>query len=572
MRKIKNIIFYNSTKNKICTEQSCIFYNDGTVEKVSKNNGIELIIEFAKENNLKNMTEVNQCKNIRILTEETFLKEYMNILKDSYEEVKEENKTEEEENVPIQNQYFQKKQQKKNKSILKRIWFTAKLALGLTVAFITGKEVKFVYDIFNSSSSYDNENKNKQLIENNNISKLLNHVTTNDDKRRFLTKAWTYLNEYNSDFSSQYLSKKTDTKLAHSWEEVVIQELLYNNYKKAELTNIFDSYTCDYDLMYKAYQNAIKQETKAHIVQTSSFNKQSLINSNKGKDFYMKYESLMISFNIQDSSERKEKVAQQFYNLLKEDFDVSNIKNNESYKLAILPIINAMNKECKNLNRDYILSDKELKDINKKCLNKIVKEKLEKYIKTINTYSIVTQSVNNDCYSVTYENIKEAAINKLLENNYYGIQNNQRNISDHKEYKKRINWNYNNINIINEPIPSNNKEKSEKKETKTKKFEEEILLDDNNRNTNSDETSTPEENNSDTNTPEPTNNDNKNNIINNPEPESYNEDESIDYNESLSEYNSITNIESIEDKVNRIINQLDTTTNYPSNSKVYIKR
>ena len=477
MKKIKNIVLYDLNQNDIYTEQACIFYSDGDVESVSKEKCIELISVFAEQNNIKNMDDLKNNEHIKILSEKEFENEYDNILNNSKEETIDNNldKTDELIKEDIENNNYEYKS-----NDYRKFWFTLKLGLGIGAIVLGTKVVKSIINYNSSSKEYniDNikDNKNNFDIENNNkTGKLLNDNTLNEEKRMFITTVWSYLNQYNNDFSSLHLSEESTTKLALTWDEVIAEELIYNNIDKEALTQIFDSYNFNAEDMYNAYLNAISQETEAHIVQTTPLNKTLMFNNDEGKSFYEKYETMMINFNNETEDNKKEEIANDFYLNLRNDFDIKDIDSIKSYKLSIIPIINAMNMECRNLDKDYLLTEEEKNFFNKKIPKKIVKKKLEEYEKVLNTYAIADKALNNN--AISFEAIKQTAIEDLEGNNSYNIEENQRDISDHKEYIDRINWKYtknssnSNFNLENSENNNNNNEKenNDKKEQEKKK-------------------------------------------------------------------------------------------------------
>ena len=502
MKEIRNIIFYSSNKDNIYTEQACIFYSDGSVESVTKDKGIDATLEFAKKEGIKYMSSLKSCKNIQIMTEKDFEKHYDKILLDSLsynkkqiqkkqEEIKDnekkkdnnkdnQNTKQKENNIKKEKAKVNKpkktiKKTKKKKSKLKKLWLGIKIGLGVTCAVVIGKGVKFVHDLFTPNNNYNKESNNDSTNLNtttnstessNKVSELLSKNTINEKKRIFITKTWSYLQQYNETFSNKHIENNKSSKLAHTWDEIVVQQLLYNKYSRDDLTKIFGTYDFDSEIMYNAYKKAIKQETQAHIVQTSSFEKQNLINNEKGKKFYMKYESLIISFNIQTNSAKKEEIAKEFYSELRKDFNLKekDIKNIEDYKLSITPIVNAMNKMCKNLDKDYVLNEKELSYFNSDVLFEKALNKLEKANDTLYTYRTASKAVGDE-EALSFETFEDAAMDEVDAKGIYNVSDKARDISDHKEYKERVNWKYNKSDVKEKTSQQNEKQSTESKKS-----------------------------------------------------------------------------------------------------------
>ena len=62
-KKIANIVFYKFYSEDGARKQACIFYNDGTVRSCSYEDGIDAVVEMAKEEKITSKDELSQLIN-----------------------------------------------------------------------------------------------------------------------------------------------------------------------------------------------------------------------------------------------------------------------------------------------------------------------------------------------------------------------------------------------------------------------------------------------------------------------------------------------------------------------------
>ena len=170
---------------------------------------------------------------------------------------------------------------------------------------------------------------------------------------------------------------------------------------------------------------------KYRIVQFDSFPTSILIQNDKNKDTYYKYENILIKFNRETRFNRKKKLANTFFKTVRNDFrgktDISN-----TY-LPVKSIIDAMQIMCNNTKGVNSLTKKE-----KVKLNKLYDAKTEENYQRYLTYKLVNKVTDEDA-SVSI--FKDVALRKLNDGNNYNL--NLRDISKNKVYKKQLNWKYN---------------------------------------------------------------------------------------------------------------------------------
>lgn len=321
---------------------------------------------------------------------------------------------------------------KKEKNIKKRIKKTILfLLLSFGIGAAVGMPVKSIINnsrIEHKNKDEDEENKD-EVIEIFELSKLLGSKQINDERKQFIKENWDYLIDYNSTFAYDYTAHGSRTRLSHTFEEIMLSQLIFNDYNNEELQKIFGSYTVDVDKMIDAYKKGVKQDKMAHIIQTKSTRKQALARNNEVSDFYTKYESQMISFNINDKEE-KIKIAKEFYNMVRQDFDFKNT-DIDNYKLSVIPIIKAMDEVCSKLNDNFTLNEKEKKYFDEDLINSRIKTILNSINSNASNYK------ENEI--VTFEELMNIEIKDAISNKIYRNEESKRNISDHSDYIENIN-------------------------------------------------------------------------------------------------------------------------------------
>lgn len=268
------------------------------------------------------------------------------------------------------------------------------------------------------------------------ITDALNNATINTQKKVHLSRIYSWLNYFNDSFANHYYSKKEDTKPAHRWTEAVVDYLLFNNIGHTTAYNIFDTYTLDTDQLLKVYKKGIDQDTQAYIISEESLRVDQLINSERGKEFYKVYKKLFKKYKslTKDSKYTKEEVVNTFSKLIREDFLTAG-KEITSYKLAVLPIINAFYELSSNIDAVEKLSQAELDYVNEKMLEK-AESKLGEYSNGL----IVNRELYGDvCVDdLSYKGLKKLAIDELKEKNNYQVETKKRDITGQKAYQKIV--------------------------------------------------------------------------------------------------------------------------------------
>lgn len=262
------------------------------------------------------------------------------------------------------------------------------------------------------------------------VDDILTNSNINESKKQAVFATWAYINNYNNTVASNHICSD-GTRLAHSWDEIISDYLVYNYISGEEAIQIFDNCNIDSTELKANYSSSIEQATMEYVVLTEPTSKEGLIKSDTGKNFYRKYEDMIIRFNKSgDDIQSKEQIAKEFYSEVYLDFLNGNeISENESYKLSVIPIINAFNLLTQDINCDIKLTDENKTKITDMGNGIFVSSYLESISSYVNANSI---SFNDD---ITYAEIVDIAIEELCDNNLYNIDEVNRNISNSKEYK-----------------------------------------------------------------------------------------------------------------------------------------
>ncbi len=285
-----------------------------------------------------------------------------------------------------------------------------------------------------------------------NMEELLRSANINSTKAAAIEKVWLYLCNYNQSISERYLSDST--RLAHTWDEIMIQFLTYNDLSQDDINAIFGNYNLNVDELKASYQAGFNQDVLEYCVLTDPSNKSSLFVSKESQDFYNKYEDMIIRFNRYEDISKKEEVANQFYNEIRDDFEL-NVAGAEipNYKLSVLAMIKAFNTMTKDLDLEAKLTKAEKKYFNNLSDFSQVEGKISNLATLLYSHNLAQQALNEVNSEISYEDIRNLAINELMTNNLYSVEESQRDISNSSFYKNNTN------------LKSSKKEKSEETET-----------------------------------------------------------------------------------------------------------
>lgn len=415
MRKIKQIIFYADNKEK----KSIIIYSDNKIQKASENVGKEKIREYCSQENIKSLSDSRVKSNVLFLTKTELLKKIATFDKKNDTENKKNSFKTNVVDVTV-----------KHTGIKKLALYSALIAI--IFSNTKGKlRMIDVYDfIFNRNrNEQDYLRKMKSADEYSNVYEILAMRNINLNKSKYISNIWRSLKDYNVFLANRYNYK--NQKLAHSFEEIESEYLMFNMLDVEQMNDIYLDGELDVLSLKENYKAATKEDIKYRIVQFDSFPTSILIQNDKNKDTYYKYENILIKFNRETRFNRKKKLANTFFKTVRNDFrgktDISN-----TY-LPVKSIIDAMQIMCDNTKEINSLTKKE-----KVKLNKLYDAKIEENYQRYLTYKFVNKVTDED---VSVSVFKDVALRKLNDGNNYNL--NLRDISKNKVYKKQLNWKYN---------------------------------------------------------------------------------------------------------------------------------
>ena len=415
MKKIKQIVFYTDNQKR----KSIIIYSDNKIQKTTENIGKEKIKEYCNQENIKSLSDSRVKNNVLFLTKTELLKKVAEFdTKKDTEKEKDSFKTKAPD-ITV-----------KHTGIKKLALYSALIAI--IFSNTKGKlRMVDVYDfIFNRNrNEQDYLRKMKSADEYSNVYEILAMRNINLNKSKYISNIWRSLKDYNVFLANGYNYKKQ--KLAHSFEEIESEYLMFNMLDVEQMNDIYLDGELDVLSLKENYKAATKEDIKYRIVQFDSFPTSILIQKDKNKNIYYKYENILIKFNRETRVNRKKKLANTFFKTVRNDFrgktDISN-----TY-LPVKSIIDAMQIMCNNTKGINSLTKKE-----KVKLNKLYDAKIEENYQRYLTYKFVNKVTDED---VSVSVFKDVALRKLNDGNNYNL--NLRDISKNKVYKKQLNWKYN---------------------------------------------------------------------------------------------------------------------------------
>lgn len=395
------------------------------VTKVSKDEGKQLLSKYAKKYNYANVEELKNDGLYEVVDAADLVsiaEEYKEGLNDSNQNKKDKQKEEEVKKIAIRAGIvagslvvgalvYDLGVQKERRKALKESKTTEEIT---TEVIPTTTEGVIVED-----TSYAG------------VDDILTNAYLNDSKKTAIDSVWTFINYYNDDFASKHICSD-GTRLALSWDEVMVDYLVYNSISGEEAIQIFDDCNLDSTVLENAYTSSVDQAVFAYTVITEPTFKEDLIKSEVGKEFYQKYEDMIIRFNkAGDDVEAKEKITQEFYTEVYADFfNGRGITANENYKLAVLPIVKAFNQLTAKINCDNKIDEANLANIENLINVNFVSAYIYSICTTVNYKTSMTPTPSDEC---SYTEIEDMAIEELSDKNAYNLQN--RNISNSLEYK-----------------------------------------------------------------------------------------------------------------------------------------
>lgn len=422
MNKIDKIIFYSNKYQQL----AMIVYTDGTYTKLSKEEGIEKVLEYINQEQIHSIDSDKVKQNILFMNEEEVLEEIK--LRKKEQVKKEENSTE-------------IKQEEINFEIKHR--GIKKLALFATVVAIIASNTESHWDLKNIDL-YDLvfnqdrlslqvvleplEESSKELT----IDNILTTKKMNPIKRSFFSDIWTYILEYNRDIGSNYDDK--NKKPSHKVKEVFSQYLMYNNLTEEEYACIFGEDDITPNNLRKNYKNALEQDIMFHAVQKQTSPRQVLMKTSSIKKKFLQYENMLISFNREENNKRKVNKANNFFKVIRNDFKKKQKITRQD--LGVESIIKAMQLMCK--------EHPEIKSLQKKEYKKICSLFENKKNEIIEQYQSYRLYNNNTFDEVSCAEFEEVVRNQLISDSIYPKDDAERDLYQTKAFKKSFRWQFKN--------------------------------------------------------------------------------------------------------------------------------
>lgn len=216
-------------------------------------------------------------------------------------------------------------------------------------------------------------------------------------------------------------------KAALSWDEVISLALVYNDYNKDQLIQIFNGADLNTTKLEDAYKTGVLQLMGAHVIETreNKVDMSSLLESQEAKDFYEKYHELFLKCKEATGQEQINRVNE-FYQELYKDFPItekvreegiahSDSRNSiETYKFSIIPMVSASEMLYQNLAIDKTLQDKAVAYLNDIGVCNRANDVIEKAA-LVN----LSASKNNDY--IDYNILKQAKITELIDEDAYVV-------------------------------------------------------------------------------------------------------------------------------------------------------
>ena len=268
-----------------------------------------------------------------------------------------------------------------------------------------------------------------------NVSSVINYSNINSDKKEVLSAVWSYISYYNTVIANRYTDGDSTAKLAISWDEAIAEYFAYNSDSANEekIRNVFDGYNVSSEELNNAYSSGTKADKAAAHIVAEETNKTAMLTGTE-ETFYDKYERIVTKFNSCGDSEAdyflKQELTDEFYRELRSDFNITKDSSiNDKYKVAIIPLVKAMDDMTKEIESDLKLSKKQKKAFyNKDVINTEISDIFDRISNSADGTELDEE--------FTYAEIREFAIKELESQNAYDIDN--RDVTNYSKYQESL--------------------------------------------------------------------------------------------------------------------------------------
>ena len=499
MKKIKNIVFYETYVNGKVEKRACFFLMNGYVEDVSYGEAINACFKICKERNITSKKEFANMINkdtIHVVSEKKLLNN-LNYYSPTIDEIKEAQKLEKEaRNKRDKNKNFDlpKKSNKisdtntlncnvvntekkpgifknafnkfKKSRVAKRVVAVATafaVAIGAGHFALNHKSMKgkmldsnvitTSQDIGGDPVQQVNASSNVNIvIDNSNYDNYsyeqLQSVTSNVTQKESMNSLYNTITSFNGDFASSHIEQGKDIRAALKYDEVIALQTAYNDYSKDELKAIFNGADIKSRDLVNAYKDATLQLMGAYIIETPEcpVNMSYLLESDEAKNYYNKMHQMFMNANNATGQDKIDKVNA-FYNQIRNDFPISEEERTEgishsdsrnsleSYKLSVVPMVAAGEIMWQNLDVDMTLDDTSIDWLNDIGLCNYAEE-------TFDRIETITLTSDEDIYNPTYDQYKTAIEKYLAEKGMAVIDDEHRELSKLDAFQNKVNYNF----------------------------------------------------------------------------------------------------------------------------------
>ena len=499
MKKIKNIVFYETYVNGKVEKRACFFLMNGYVEDVSYGEAINACFKICKERNITSKKEFANMINkdtIHVVSEKKLLNN-LNYYSPTIDEIKEAQKLEKEaRNKRDKNKNFDlpKKSNKisdtntlncnvvntekkpgifknafnkfKKSRVAKRVVAVATafaVAIGAGHFALNHKSMKgkmldsnvitTSQDIGGDPVQQVNASSNVNIvIDNSNYDNYsyeqLQSVTSNVTQKESMNSLYNTITSFNGDFASSHIEQGKDIRAALKYDEVIALQTAYNDYSKDELKAIFNGADIKSRDLVNAYKDATLQLMGAYIIETPEcpVNMSYLLESDEAKNYYNKMHQMFMNANNATGQDKIDKVNA-FYNQIRSDFPISEEERTEgishsdsrnsleSYKLSVVPMVAAGEIMWQNLDVDMTLDDTSIDWLNDIGLCNYAEE-------TFDRIETITLTSDEDIYNPTYDQYKTAIEKYLAEKGMAVIDDEHRELSKLDAFQNKVNYNF----------------------------------------------------------------------------------------------------------------------------------
>ena len=352
---------------------------------------------------------------------------------------------------------------KKSKIVKRIVLCVTALAVGLGIyscasrKTLEGKMANSNLASISDTNKGNNQNKEDLLLIGDNSYydnysyDTLQKVNTNEKQKNTMKNTFDMLKAFNGDFANAYVEKGSNIKPALSFEEVMALQTAYNDFSKDEIKAIFNGAEMKSKDLENSYKSASLQLMGAYVIETKEHpvDASVLINGDDGKKFYKKYHDLFMKAKYAKGDQQL-KAVKDFYNMVREDFPITNEVRTEgishadshdsieAYKLSVTPMIAAAEMIFQNLKVDNTLKDYEIDFLNDIGLCNYAKDSFNR----VETVLLVSDANKEE---PLYEQYKKQIVKMMKDKNSYVIDDAHRELSKLKVFQLAVNGHFDQV-------------------------------------------------------------------------------------------------------------------------------